>query len=86
MYMLNKERIMDIQNEARKAAKKIIPDHELPHFDSKVLSGLNNKCLEQIKESIQVYELKWRENAELIVICDMALAYLDTMEDAKEGK
>lgn len=80
----NKERIMDIQNEARKAAKKIVPDRELPCFDHKILSGLNNKCIEQIKESIQVYELKWRENVELIVICDMALAYLDTMKDMKE--
>ena len=72
---------MDIQNEARKAAKKIVQDRELPCFNPKILSGLNNKCIEQIKESIQVYELKWRENAELIVICDMALAYLDTMKE-----
>lgn len=86
MYTLNKERIMDIQNEARKAAKKIAPDCELPCFDYKVLSDLNNRDFEQLKESIQVYELKWRENAELIVICDMALAYLDTMKAVKEGK
>lgn len=84
MYTLNKERIIDIQNEARKAAKKIVPDRELPCFDCKVLSDLNNRDFEQLKESIQVYELKWRENAELIVICDMALAYLDTTKATKE--
>lgn len=83
MNVLNKEYIMDIQNEARKAAEKIAPDYELPRFDPKVLSGLDNGYFEQLKESIRVYELKWRENAELTVICDMALAYLDTVEGGK---
>lgn len=67
-----------------KLLKKIVPDRELPCFDCKVLSDLNNRDFEQLKESIQVYELKWCENAELIVICDMALAYLDTTKDMKE--
>lgn len=86
MHMLNKERITSIKNEATKAAKAIAPSCELPHFNPKVLNCLDGECIRQLKESIHVYELKWRENAELTVICDMALAYLDTLVAVKEGK
>lgn len=80
MYMLNKEHIMNIKNEAMKAAKAIAPNCELPRFNPKVLNCLDDEYIGQLKESIHVYELKWRENAELTVICDMALAYLDTLK------
>lgn len=80
MYMLNKERIMSIKNEATKAAKAIASNRELPHFNPKVLNCLDDECIGQLKEFIYVYELKWRENAELTVICDMALAYLDILK------
>lgn len=86
MDMLNKERITSIKNEAAKAAKALAPNYELPYFNPEAINSLGGRYLELLKESIHAYELKWRENAELTVICDMALAYLDTLVAVKEGK
>lgn len=80
---LTREDIYYVQEEAVKACKEYGLGC-VPVFDEKILLNADISAIKQLEEAIKSYEKKWQENFELSCICDMALRYLDIIEERKE--
>lgn len=81
----------DIKKEAAKAAEKIRGDapstylkEGLPHFDEKRMLEASNDIFEQVKRAIKVKQISHQDQVEYYIICQMALRYMDLMEEKRK--
>lgn len=81
----------DIKKEAAKAAEKIRGNaistylkEGLPHLDEKIVLEASNDIFEQVKQAVKVKQKSHQDQVEYYIICQMALRYLDLMEEKRK--
>lgn len=81
---LSREDIYHVREEAVKACKEYGLGC-IPVLDEQLIFNAEPNLMQQLKDQIDSYQKKWQENWELSCICDMALRYLDIIEERKEN-
>lgn len=57
---------------------------DIQNFDPEIILNANHNLMDMIRNTVETYQSKYRENLEMYYICKMALEYLKIIEKGKE--
>ena len=81
--MINKKEIERACNSFFKEAN-LHAAGDIQDFDPEIILNANNDLMNTIRNTVETYQSKYRENLEMYYICKMALEYLKIIEKGKE--
>ena len=56
---------------------------DIQNFDPEIILNANHNLMDMIRNTVETYQSKYRENLEMYYICKMALEYLKIIEKEK---
>ena len=57
---------------------------DIQDFDPEIILNANNDLMDMIRNTVETYQSKYRENLEMYYTCKMTLEYLKIIEKGKE--